>query len=107
MSSRNLEMFRWLKDFFLLGLRDGITPDEIYATNRKTEARTTSALFETWWNEELQRPNPSLMRMLIRKYGASVMMVSLAFSMTDTVMRYVPWRAFVERETIKIILKMY
>lgn len=78
---------RWLKDFYLLGLRDAIRPEEVYATNEPTLAKPVSEKFEEWWDEELTRAKPSLVRMLIRKYGWSVVFVSLAFSMTETLMR--------------------
>lgn len=79
--------FRWLKDFFLMGLKDRITSDDIFATNKDLLAKDNGLMFEKWWDEELQQAKPSMMRVLIKGYGWSVMIYSLLFSMTDTFMR--------------------
>lgn len=78
---------RWLKDFFMLGLKDRVTPDEIFATNKDLLAKENGHMFEKWWDEELERPNPSMMRVLCKGYGWPVMIYSLMFSMTETFMR--------------------
>lgn len=78
---------RWLKDFFLYGIRNDISSDDLYATNTPTLAKPTGHMFEEWWDQEQQQAKPSLIRLLIKKYGCSVMLYSLAFSLTETMMR--------------------
>lgn len=71
----------------MYGIRNDITPDDLYATNTATLSKPTGQMFEEWWDDELKKAKPSMIRLLINKYGCSVMLYSLAFSLTETLMR--------------------
>ncbi|XP_055536637.1 ATP-binding cassette sub-family C member 4-like [Wyeomyia smithii] len=79
--------FWWLKDIFRAGQRNEITEDMLYATLPEHKSQKLSDKFERLWVEELQRSQPSLMRVFYRAYGKATLLWGLLFSAFETANR--------------------
>ncbi|XP_058839979.1 ATP-binding cassette sub-family C member 4-like [Topomyia yanbarensis] len=72
--------FWWLKEIFRAGLRNEITEDLLYATLPEHKSNRLSVKFQRLWTEELQRPQPSLLRTFFRAYGKATLFWGLLVS---------------------------
>lgn len=79
--------FWWLKDVFRAGQRNEITEDFLYATLPEHKSQKLADKFERLWVEELQRPQPSLLRLFYRAYGRAAVLWGLIFSALETTNR--------------------
>lgn len=77
----------WVRDLFMLGFRNQITPNEIYATKESLNSSHVTALMQERWQLELQRPHPSLLRMLLRYYGWPCILGGCIVMLIETVSR--------------------
>lgn len=77
----------WVRDLFVMGVRKQITRDTIYATKKCLHSKSITALMQERWQREQQRPNPSLMRLLIGNYGWPVIFWGAVFMLMETVSR--------------------
>lgn len=72
-----------------LGMRGEINQDEIYENKKNLNAKKTTETFDRYWQEELKRKHPSVLRFLLREYGCPVLFWGLAFSFTETLARVI------------------
>lgn len=77
----------WVRDLFLLGYHGQITPNEIYATKESLYASRITAQMQERWDHELQKPKPSLLRMLLANYGWQCILGGWVVMMIETVSR--------------------
>lgn len=68
-------------------MRGQINMDEIYATKTALHSATITAGMSERWQRELQRPDTSLLRMLVNGYGWPVILWGLLFMLVETVSR--------------------
>lgn len=81
-------LFRWLKDFFTIGLKGQIEQDDIYVTKDNLNSGKITKVFEKLWDHELTKKNPSVARFLFKQYGGTVLFWSLSFSLLESCTRY-------------------
>jgi ATP-binding cassette, subfamily C (CFTR/MRP), member 4 len=79
--------FWWIRDLFRKGLTQTITEQDIYQTNADQESAKIGDKFTKLWDDELQRQNPSVLRMFYRAYGPSVLTIGFLFSICESIMR--------------------
>lgn len=79
--------FWWLKDIFRAGHRKEITEEMLYETLPEHRSQPLADQFERLWAQELQRPQPRLLRAFMRGYGAVTLFWGLLFSILETANR--------------------
>jgi len=80
--------FWWLRDVFKVGISSkDITEEDIFATLDDHETEKIVSKFSGHWKEELERKDPSIVRMFFKMYGPSVLTIGLAFSVLETLNR--------------------
>lgn len=84
-----LFLYRWLKDFFRLGIKGGIDQDAIYETKQSLQSRGITETYTKHWESELKRKKPSVLRFLFKEHGGGVLFWGLTFSLAESLMRYV------------------
>jgi ATP-binding cassette, subfamily C (CFTR/MRP), member 4 len=79
--------FWWVRDLYRKGLTKTITEQDIYQTNADQESAKIGDKFTKLWDDELQRQNPSVLRMFYRAYGFPLLSIGLIFSISETLNR--------------------
>lgn len=78
-----------MKDIFKLGLKGSISPEEIYKPKSELESKRITATFVELWSEELKNKKPSVLRVIFKNYGYSLIILGILFSVVETTMRLV------------------
>ncbi|EAT35435.1 AAEL012386-PA [Aedes aegypti] len=76
--------FWWLKDIFRAGHRKEITENSLYAALPEHRSQRLADQFDQLWAEELQRPQPKLLRALWRGYGKATLLWAILYSLLET-----------------------
>lgn len=79
--------FWWLRRFLMQGMRGHITSNDIYEAKDSLKSGPITERMSALWQQELKRPKPSLMRMLLASYGWPVLLWGLLFMLIETVCR--------------------
>lgn len=74
---------RWLKDLFKIGLSRQVKEDDMYTCVKRQKSENVSQKFQMLWEEELTKPKPSLMRVIMKIYGYKVIFVGILFSIIE------------------------
>lgn len=61
--------YYWLNPILNTGYRRVLEDPDLYALRRIDQAERNSQLFQKYWQAELQKPKPSLLRALVKCYG--------------------------------------
>lgn len=77
----------WVRDLFVQGVRGRLSRETIYATKPTLRSDQITTLMQERWQCELQRPHPSLLRMLINYYGWPIIIWGAIFMLMETVSR--------------------
>lgn len=80
--------FWWLKDLFRLGMKGPIDSNGLYDTKSTLRSEQITNVYAASWHEECKRKNPSLVRVLVKQHGASMLFWGLLFSVVESFMRY-------------------
>jgi ATP-binding cassette, subfamily C (CFTR/MRP), member 4 len=86
LSNQNDLSFRWTKEIFQKGSKQ-YDDSDIYLTRKAHKSKDIFNLFDRLWKEELQKPNPSMLRTIYRAYGAKTILLGLIFSVQETANR--------------------
>lgn len=78
-----------MKDLFKLGLKGSISPEEIYKPKSALESKTITTKFVELWSEELKNKHPSVLKVIFKNYGGSLVILGALFSVVETTMRLV------------------
>lgn len=78
-----------MRDLFKRGLQGPLTDEELYQHRKTLDSERVTSKFSELWEDEKKRSNPSVLRMIWRSYGTVFMPLGLAFSLTETVCKYV------------------
>lgn len=76
-----------MKDIFKLGLKGSISPEEIYRPKSALESKIITSKFVELWSEELKNEQPSVLRVIFKNYGFSLVVLGALFSIVETTMR--------------------
>lgn len=88
MIKRNL-IFRWLKNTFKTGMKRPIEEDEIYEVTNSLRSDKNTREFAELWNEELKKPKPSIIRVIMKLHGFRLIFWGIVFSVLETLSRLV------------------
>lgn len=78
-----------MKDILKLGIKGPIPPDEIYKPKSTLECKVITDNFIQMWSDELKRKNPSVLRVIFKLYGTTLLFWGLTFSLLESAMRLV------------------
>lgn len=70
-----------------MGLSRPITEDDVYETLKDHKSEKIGNKFTTLWQNELEKKNPSVLRMFYNAYGPATISVGLLFSVVETLNR--------------------
>lgn len=79
--------FWWVRNLYKIGLSRTITEDDIYQPKEEHESERIGEKFRDLWSEELQRKDPSVIRMFYRAYGFKMLLIGFLFSICETLNR--------------------
>lgn len=68
---------------FKIGLSRAIEEDDIYAVPNSMRSDRNTEHFAKLWQLELQRKNPSILRVIFNVYGIEVCMTCLLYSVAE------------------------
>lgn len=81
--------FWWLRGLYRKGLKRTIKEEDIYETLKQHESDKIAELFTKLWEQELEKKNPSVLRMFYNAYGFPVILSGFIFSIVETLNRCV------------------
>ncbi|KAG1269716.1 hypothetical protein G6F68_000016 [Rhizopus microsporus] len=61
--------FSWMTPLMRLGYQKPLTMDDLWNLNTEDQSAIIGARFEKDWEKEMKKPNPSLLRVLVRTLG--------------------------------------
>lgn len=74
----------WMSDFFKIDLKRPFTDSDLYRPLKAHQSQPLLDNFETLWNNEVNSINPSLLRVLRKRFGTSVLLLGFLFSICDS-----------------------
>ncbi|EDV43276.1 uncharacterized protein Dana_GF16604 [Drosophila ananassae] len=72
--------FIWTREILIKGLRRNLDPADLYAPDPSLESCNVSSYLLGFWEQELHRSKPSVLRMIFRAYGWSFIPSSIVYS---------------------------
>ncbi|XP_055848005.1 probable multidrug resistance-associated protein lethal(2)03659 [Episyrphus balteatus] len=75
--------FWWLHKIFKKGLRDKLELEDLYEHKPSLDSTTTTNGLIRYWEEEMKKPKPSLLRMIFRAYGWSFVPICVLYSILE------------------------
>lgn len=76
--------FWWLRHLFKLGLSRPIEEEDLYEPLNDQRSKVLSEHFDKAWEEELRKPKPSFVKLICRKYGWQIVLLSTLYTAVDT-----------------------
>lgn len=83
----NKMCFWWIKDLYKIGMTRTITEEDVYQTIDHHESDRIANKFTKIWNDELNKKDPSTLRLFYKAYGPPVIAIGLLFSILETILR--------------------
>lgn len=83
----SLMTFFWIRNIFKIGLQRPITVSDVYEPLSCHESEKISEKFQTLWDKEVKKKEPSVLSMIYGAYGNGILFVGLAFSLLETLNR--------------------
>lgn len=80
---------RWLNPTFKIGLKRSLHEDDIYRVTEHMESAKNTETYTKLWNEELQKQNPSILRVIFKLHLHKLMFFASLFALFETIVRYV------------------
>ncbi|KAH8381999.1 hypothetical protein KR009_001320 [Drosophila setifemur] len=72
--------FLWTREILMKGVRRNLDPSDLYAPDPSLESTEVSSYLLGFWEQELKRSKPSVLRMIFRAYGWSFVPPSIVYS---------------------------
>lgn len=72
---------------FKIGMKRAIEEDDIYAVPNDMQSDQNTEAFRKLWQMELKKKNPSILRLILKLHGFSVLTIGLLFSIGETLAR--------------------
>lgn len=72
---------------FKIGMKRAIEEDDIYAVPNDMQSDQNTEAFRKLWQIELKQKNPSILRVISKLHGFSVLTIGLLFSIGETLAR--------------------
>lgn len=72
-----------------MGLKQNITEDDIYCASKPHKSIEITRKFGKYWENEIQKSSPSLLNVLFKVYGLSVLSFGFIGTATKSISRYV------------------
>lgn len=74
-----------MKDLFHRGLKGPLEEEELYQHRKNLDSELVTNEFVQLWKEEKKRKNPSVIRMIIKAYGAIFLPLGVLYSICETI----------------------
>lgn len=72
---------------FKIGMKRAIEEDDIYAVPNDMQSDQTTETFRKLWQMELKQKKPSILRVILKLHGFSVLTIGMLFSIGETMAR--------------------
>lgn len=72
---------------FSIGMNRAIEEDDIYAVTNSMRSDQNTEAFSKLWALELEKKNPSILRVMLKVHGFKVLTLGLLFSVGETLAR--------------------
>lgn len=79
---------RWLKPMLEIGWNRGIAEDDIYEVTNSLRSDKNTEIFEKLWQLEVDKPNPSLRRVILKVYGVGIFATVFLYSIVTALARW-------------------
>lgn len=87
---KNLKFYkRWLRSLIRTGLRQEIHEDDIYRAAKTHKSIEITKSFSKHWEKEKQKSTPSLLNVLFKVYGPSVLIFGFIGTSVKSISRYI------------------
>jgi hypothetical protein len=78
------KFFVYLDSFFKNGWKNGISQNDISLPQSKAESARLSKILEKYWNQEINKQNPSLFMVSIKAFGPEIIKKGTATYIAET-----------------------
>lgn len=85
----SLQILRWMKDLFRRGLKGPLDDEDIYQHRKVLDSERVTDKFGKLWEQERKRKNPSIIRVIVRAYGAVFIPLGVCYSVMESITKYV------------------
>lgn len=72
---------------FKIGMKRAIEEEDIYAVPNDMQSDQNTKTFRKLWQMELKKKNPSILRVIFKLHGFSVLTIGMLFSIGETLAR--------------------
>lgn len=79
--------FFWIRNIFKIGLQRPISASDVFEPLSSHRSEKIGQKFSSLWAQELEKKEPSVLRMIYRAYGTGIVFVGLTFSLLETLNR--------------------
>lgn len=76
-----------MKPLFSRGLKRSLVDDDIYEVLHGMRSDLNTENYAKVWDEELKKPNPSMLRVIFKLHGLKVVIIGFLFSIAETIAR--------------------
>lgn len=76
-----------MKDTFRTGLKRPLIEEDIFEVTNSLKSDKNTKEFADLWEEELKKPSPSVLRVMLKLHGFNVIFWGFVFSVFDTIAR--------------------
>lgn len=77
-----------MKPLFSTGLKRSLVDDDIFEVPNGMRSDLNTENFAKVWDEEMKKPNPSMLRVIFKLHGLKVVIIGFLFSVAETIARY-------------------
>ena len=74
-----------MKDLFRRGLKGPLEDEELYQHRKNLDSERVTEKFSRLWEEERQRRNPNVIRMIVKAYGSVFLPLGILYSICESV----------------------
>ncbi|KAM7360228.1 red dog mine isoform 2-T2 [Cochliomyia hominivorax] len=74
-----------MKDLFRRGLKGPLDDEELYQHRKNLDSERVTEKFSRLWEEERQRKNPSVIRMIVKAYGTIFLPLGILYSICESI----------------------
>lgn len=83
----HFDIFRWLRPLVKTSLTRDLNEDDIYEARDSMQSAQITDAFERLWQLELDKKNPSIIRVMFKLYGFEVLLITFLYSIASTTVR--------------------
>lgn len=77
----------WSREILSKGYKKNVQPADLYAHVPSLDSREVSHSLLEHWERELKRPQPSVMHMIFKAYGKSLVPICILYSLVEILLQ--------------------